>query len=400
MFEPPVVHLEKYAQVLVRYALNSGSGMNPEAVVQISVPDVAKQLGIAIRNEVLRAGGHPLFRLLPTESERSFYELASEKQLRFFPETYLRSRADLLDHSIGIIAEPNPNELAEIEPAKIMTSRSAQKPFRDWLFEKERQDAFSWTAALWVTKAKADLVGLTPEAYWDQIVHACFLDADDPVAQWRSIARQQRSDLKKLNALSIASLHISGPDVDLTVRIGPHRRWLGGSGSNIPSFEYFITPDWRGTQGRIRFNQPLYRYGSVVTGITLEFRDGRIVSAHAESGEKTLKEMIAVEGADKLGEFSLTDKRLSRITHPMAETLFDENMGGDHGNTHVAVGMGYKDSYTGDQTALSDEEWESLGFNDSAIHTDMISTSERTVTATLADGTTRVIYADGMFQLN
>jgi len=53
--------------------------------------------------------------------------------------------------------------------------------------------------------------------------------------------------------------------------------------------------------------------------------------------------MIATENADKVGEFSLTDARLSRISHFMAHTLYDENMGGPYGNTHIAVGLAYRD---------------------------------------------------------
>ena len=55
--------------------------------------------------------------------------------------------------------------------------------------------------------------------------------------------------------------------------------------------------------------------------------------------------MIAVEGADQVGEFSLTDRRLSRITKFMGETLFDENAGGRYGNTHIALGSAYRESY-------------------------------------------------------
>ena len=55
--------------------------------------------------------------------------------------------------------------------------------------------------------------------------------------------------------------------------------------------------------------------------------------------------MIAQDNADKVGEFSLTDRRHSRITKFMATTLFDENMGGEFGNTHIALGNAYKDSF-------------------------------------------------------
>ena len=107
--------------------------------------------------------------------------------------------------------------------------------------------------------------------------------------------------------------------------------------------------------------------------------------------------MLKSKNADKLGEFSLTDKRISRITHFMAETLYDENMGGPYGNTHVAIGMAYKDCYRGNPSKPTQKEWQEMGFNDSPEHTDIVSTTDRTVTATMVDGTKKVIYKDGMF---
>jgi aminopeptidase len=109
--------------------------------------------------------------------------------------------------------------------------------------------------------------------------------------------------------------------------------------------------------------------------------------------------MIATEGADKVGEFSLTDKRFSRITRFMAHTLYDENVGGPFGNTHIALGRSYQDAYAGDPAGVKSEEWDRLGFNNSSVHTDIVSTSDRVVTAQLRGGEERVIYRDGEFQL-
>jgi aminopeptidase len=109
--------------------------------------------------------------------------------------------------------------------------------------------------------------------------------------------------------------------------------------------------------------------------------------------------MIVRENADKIGEFSLTDSRVSRITKFMANTLFDENIGGQFGNTHVALGRAYKDSLAGDQAALSPDEWGALGFNESPEHTDIISTTDRTVTAIGFDEKETVIFKDGKFQV-
>jgi len=111
--------------------------------------------------------------------------------------------------------------------------------------------------------------------------------------------------------------------------------------------------------------------------------------------------MIAQENADKVGEFSLTDKRHSRITKFMATTLFDENMGGAFGNTHIALGNAYKDTYTGDMATVSEEQWAEMGYNSCPkVHTDIISTANRTVTATLPGGAEKVIYKDGQFVLD
>ena len=110
--------------------------------------------------------------------------------------------------------------------------------------------------------------------------------------------------------------------------------------------------------------------------------------------------MVATEGADRIGEFSLTDRRFSRITRFMAQTLYDENVGGKFGNTHIALGRAYQDAFDGDPGTLGPEDWERLGFNNSSVHTDVVSTTRRTVTATLSDGSERVIYRDGEFVLD
>jgi aminopeptidase len=83
----------------------------------------------------------------------------------------------------------------------------------------------------------------------------------------------------------------------------------------------------------------------------------------------------------------------------MAETLFDENMGGPQGNTHLALGASYPDTYAGDVSKLTAKQKVALGFNDSSVHTDIISTTRRTVTAHLRGGKTKVIYHNGRFTL-
>ena len=398
-YQPSEELLESYADVMINFALNGGEGVKNGEVVQLRVSEVAKPLLVALRRAVLKAGAHPIIFYTPDEFAREHYELASDEQLSFFPKKFLKGLVDEIDHTVAVLSETDKKELDGIDSGKIMAAQKALKPYMDWRREKEGAGEYTWTLCMYGTQAMADEVDLSLEEYWDEIVKACYLDDPQPAEKWKALYKDLYEYKDRLDALPIEKLHIEAPDTDLWITIGDNRKWLGGSGRNVPSFELFISPDWRGTEGKIQFTEPLYRYGNLIKDAYLEFKDGRVVKATASAGEDILKEMIAVENADKVGEFSLTDRRFSRITKFMGETLFDENVGGENGNTHIAVGAAYRDSYTGDQSNVSEEEWESMGYNNSVVHTDIVATSNRVVTAYLKDGSNRVIYQDGEYQV-
>jgi aminopeptidase len=404
-YAPPQQILERYASVLIDFALGGGTGIKQGEVVRIVANESAKPLYAELAKAVWRAGGHVISAYEPDDDSqinisRDFFELANDDQLDRFNSHYLRGLIDEMDHQVAVLADSDPHALDTVDPRKIMRRGAAMRPLLDWRGEKENAGKFSWTLGLYGTPAMAAEAGMELEEYWEQIVHACFLDSDDPIARWREVGEQIELNRERLDALQIERVHVEGADADLWVTLGEQRKWLGGRGRNIPSFELFTSPDWRGTEGWIYCNQPLYRYGNLVKGIRLEFKDGRVSKASAEENEPVLTEMIATEGADKIGEFSLTDRRMSRITRFMAHTLYDENVGGNCGNTHIALGRSYQDAYDGDPGEVPHERWAELGFNDSTVHTDVVSTADRVVTATLRDGSERVIYRDGEFQLD
>jgi aminopeptidase len=229
---------------------------------------------------------------------------------------------------------------------------------------------------------------------------ACYLDKKDPVQEWRSILKGVHGIKKWLNSLKIKTLHIQSKNTDLTVIAGEKRRWSGVSGHNIPSFEIFFSPDWRGTEGTYYANLPSFRSGNYVKGVRLAFKKGVVVKIEAEEGQEfTAKQLAMDKGASRIGEFSLTDKRFSRIDRFMADTLFDENYGGSHGNSHIALGSSYTDSYTGNPADMTKALKEKLGFNDSALHWDLVNTEPKLVTAHLTSGKKLIIYEDGAFKV-
>ena len=397
MYQPSDETLKKYADLLVKFALNSGKGVQPDEVVQLNIPDVAKPLYLELMRAVLESGAFPKLTFIPTETDKVFFKYASDKQLKFFPEKFKRAEADLIDHSISIIAETDPRELKDVEPGRLFQAMDSRRKFRDWLFTKEQQGKYTWTLGLYGTEAMAAEAGMSIDDYWSQIKQACYLDSDDPIQEWKKIQKEQDRVKESLDTLKIETLEIKGKNIDLVISLGKERKWMGGNCRNIPSFELFISPDWRGTEGSISFNQPVYRYGNILRGVRLVFEKGTVKTAEASEVQKVLDGMLTRENARKIGEFSLTDKRFSRITKFMANTLYDENIGGEFGNMHLALGRAYKDSYPGDPSKPSKEQWEAWGYNDSPEHTDIVTTEDRTVTASLPDGSKKVIFEKGMF---
>jgi aminopeptidase len=399
-YSPDAAIIERYAGLLVKLALGNRRGVARGDVVLVSATEDAKPMFVALRNAVLRAGATCIADYIPTGVAREAFELASLDQLATFHRAYYRGLAEAIDHRVLIRSSSDPRELDGVDPGKLMLERRTTRPYRVWLDQKEAEGRYSWTLASYGTPAMAKEARLSHKAYWEQIIEACFLDDPNPIRRWRETFREIDRIKKRLDRLEIESLHIEGEGVDLRIAVGPDRQWLGASGHNIPSFEVFISPNFRGTEGTVAFTEPLYRYGSLIEGVRLVFEKGRVVEASASRNQDLLLAMVASdEGSSRVGEVSLTDGRLSPITRYMADTLYDENRGGPEGNFHLALGNAYKDAFTGETARQTRRDWRRLGFNESTVHTDIVSTARRQATAHLPGGRTKVVYRDGQFTI-
>lgn len=403
-YTPPDRILEKYAELIVSFGLQNRHGKLPKkgSVIRFTVTEAARPLFFHLQTAILKHGYNPYGVYLPNSDEdynfaENFYNHATKAQLEFVPKKSAGNNTEAFSGSIRIIAETSPHALSNINSKKIMARTNAQKTTKDQLLKKFNEGTMSWTIALYGTDAAAKEAGLSLKEYWNQIIKACYLDKKDPVKEWYRINNTIKKTADKLTSMKIESLHIKGRDMDLTVGIGKNRAWKAGGGNNIPSFEVFTSPNWRTVNGWAKFNQPHYRYGQKIEGIELWFKNGKVVKSKASKGYDLLKSILKADGGDQVGEFSLTDARLSRITKPMAEILYDENIGGKYGNTHIALGSAYKDCFKGDMSKMTEKDWRDAGYNDSSVHSDIISTTDRTVIATLQDGKEKVIYKKGKF---
>ena len=393
-------NLEKYADVLL-WGLETAkkSTLKKNEVVLLQYDQAAIGLSEVLYARLMEKGMHPVQRMIATcAMEKSFYATGSRTQLTFIAP----GEKELLKNINGRIfihAPESLTHLQDIDPAKIGKTLVSRKPLRDILNRREEQGFYSWTLCLFPTAELARQAKMSPRQYTAQIIKGCYLDAQNPVDEWKRIYREITAIKKRLGALAVKYYHIESEGTDLRITPGERRKWAGVSGHNIPSFEVFVSPDWRGPEGVYYANLPSFRSGNYVEDVRLVFSKGKVVKVTAGKGEEFVKKQLAMDaGASALGEFSLTDKRFSRIDRFMAETLFDENFGGREGNCHVALGSSYSDTFDGNPARLTQALKKKLGFNDSALHWDLVNTEPKTVTAHLKNGKKMIVYENGMFK--
>jgi aminopeptidase len=102
------------------------------------------------------------------------------------------------------------------------------------------------------------------------------------------------------------------------------------------------------TEGHIRFSYPVVTDGREIHDVRLRFAAGRVVDASASQGEAYLLEMLDADaGARHLGELAFgTNFDITRFTKNI---LFDEKIGG---SVHLAIGAGYPESGSVNQSAI------------------------------------------------
>ena len=187
MYTPSQEILEKYANVMVNFALRWWKWIKKWDVVFVQIPEWAKPFYVPLQTAILKAWWHPIMQYKPDGVDRNFYENASDEQLSFFAEAYVKWRIESMTHNIRVIADSDLHELDGIDPLKIMKRVKANRAFRDLRDKKEREWKFSRTICMYGTEAMAKEAWLSLEEYWNQIIDACFLNEPDPVKKWEEV---------------------------------------------------------------------------------------------------------------------------------------------------------------------------------------------------------------------
>ena len=125
----------------------------------------------------------------------------------------------------------------------------------------------------------------------------------------------------------------------------------------------------------------------------MTFEEGRVVAHSAGKNDALLGELLGSdENACRIGEVALVpaSSPINQSGVLFYNTLFDENAA-----CHIAFGAGYPGTIAGG-TAMTKEQREALGMNDSAIHEDvMVGAPDMDITGLREDGTTVQIFKNG-----
>jgi aminopeptidase len=331
MVDPRV---RKVAGILVDYCVNAKKGEH----IRVQAQSGAKELINEVCRRILQKGAYPVTVISVPGSDYVYYKNASREQLSKMPEVgkYIVEKCDA---SITLGGEENLRELTSINSEKIALRRKTLRPLQDITIKKDR-----WVLFEYPTKALAREAGMSLEKFEDFVYGACIKD-------WKK-------ETKKLIPLKKAidkgnKVRIKAPETDLSFSIKGRLAAISKGKHNMPDGEVWTAPVESTVNGYIKYSFPAMRDGKEVSGIRLEFKNGKVIRATAEKNEALLKSMIKMDkGASYIGELGIGTNY--SIKQSVKKILFDEKIGG---TIHLALGNAYK---------------ECRGTNKSALHWDMV----------------------------
>lgn len=402
-------HLQKYAKLLVAKGIN----VQPGDWVKMTITVDQAPLARLIVKEAYALGAENVIVVWSDdEITKQHYLNQPEEVLTNIPDYKIAESEDhVLNHKVSrlSILSSDPGLLNDVDPGKVAAYQNkASKAYRVQRIATQNDD-IKWTVAAaagagWAAQVFPDLATSEEQvdALWDQIFKTCRVYADDPVAAWDEHKATLDEKAAKLNEIQFDALHYTAPGTDLTLGLPKNHIWASaGSTSrkgeefiaNMPTEEVFTAPDTHRMDGVVHSTKPLSYAGTLIEGIEVHFKDGKIVDISAEKGDEAIKKLVHDnEGATGLGEVALVPdpSPISQSGITFFNTLFDENA-----SNHLAIGAAYPTTIQGG-TEMSQEELLKHGTNTSDVHVDfMIGSAEMNVDGIKEDGTIVPIFRNG-----
>ena len=333
--------IARLADLLVRYSVAVKRGDK----VLINGSSLAEPLLLEVYASVLRCGGHPMMNVILPDIDEILYKYASEDQLSFVPEP-IKLGIETYDAAISISGSSNTKNLHGVDDHKLDLFSESRRSLHRAFMSRAAAGELRWTTTLYPTNAYAQDAEMSLYEYEDFVYGACLPDLNDPVGYWQTLSVRHSKIVDWLQGRK--TVKVLGPNTSLAMRIDD-RVFINCDGhKNMPDGEIFTGPVEDSVTGYVSLTYPAILQGKEVTGIRLEFKDGKIVNASADKNKHFLDSMLNIdEGACRLGEFGIGTNE--GIRHYTRQILFDEKMAGSF---HIALGSGYPESGSRNQSSI------------------------------------------------
>jgi aminopeptidase len=350
---------EKLAKLVVNYAVDVQKG---DKVVIAGSSD-ALDLFQAIFTEVTKVGGHVLHKdiSIPGNGE-IFFKYATEEQLQFVNPIATQA-TEIVDKYISIFSSTNRKGMANVDQQKMMLVQKANSHLQKNIMERSAKGELMWNLCPYPSPAFAQEGNMGTLEYKEFVYKALALDKPDPVAHWKDVEKKHDAIIAILEKGK--TYRVVGEDTDISMNI-EGRKWLNSCGHrNLPDGEVHSSPHEDSVNGTIRFTYPGIRLGREIENIWLKFKDGRVIEHDASKGKEYLDKVLELENAERLGEIAVgTNYGIDRFTKNM---LFDEKMGG---TIHFALGSGYPDTGSKNQSTIHWDILKDMKSDESVIYLD------------------------------
>ncbi len=401
--------LRNYARLAVRVGL----GVKPGQRVLVQAPVETAQLARLVVREAYAVGASFVdVRWDDDDVQLARFELAPDGSFEQISRWRVDAEIETAEAGGAVIAirATNPNLLGGVDPERVATHQRTVAAYRRPYTAQVMTNRLNWNLISAPVSGWAQL--MFPDAsaeqavtqQWDAIFAATRADQPDAVERWEAHLADLKRRRDLLTGKQYAALHFQGGETDLTVGLADDHVWGGGAAdtpggitftANIPTEEVWTAPHRERVDGTVVSTKPLSYNGTLIDGIRIEFKAGRITGASAEQGEGALLKMIETdEGSHRLGEVALVphSSPISRSGLFFFNTLYDENAA-----SHIAIGSAYRFNVKGG-VDMSLEDFNARGGNDSLTHVDWMIGSDRIdVDGITKDGQREAVMRAGEF---
>lgn len=404
-------NIEKYAELLIKIGIN----IQKDQILVINSPIECAEFARIVTVKAYEAGAKEvIIRWDDEKSTRLRFKLANDEifdEVNSWDLDFMNTTVDK-DAAYLRISASDPELMKDVDPKRMARSHKSQTMALKYYRSKLMSNANVWCIASiptipWAKKvfpnAVTDEVAI--KKLWDAIFESVRVNKENPLKEWKEHQKNLSQRNEFLNNHNFKALkYTNSAGTDVTVELVKDHIWVGGGEvslkgqhfiANMPTEEVFTMPKANGVNGKIVSTIPLNYKGNLIEEFSFTFKNGVVVDFDAANGKDILKELLSTDdGAKRLGEVALVpyDSPISNQKILFYNTLFDENA-----SCHFALGKPYPINIK-NGTAMSSEELQAAGANESLVHVDfMVGSEDLEIIGIKYDGVEVSIFKNGNF---